>query len=246
MMGTPRKAFLLAAGLGTRLRPLTDRTPKCLLPIRGIPMLQIWLARCKRLGVKEVLINLHSHADIVTDYLRRNPEPDVRVQVSDEPVLLGSAGTIRSNRDWVQDESAFWVFYADVLTHTDLQPMVRIQCERDAAATIGVYRVPDPSRCGIVKVNASGWITEFVEKPKAPTGNLAFSGILLGGRQFLEVLPDRIPSDIGFDVLPKLVGRMAAYEIRDYLIDIGTMENYQSAQKNWLAADFIYGQERHA
>ena len=246
MMGTPRKAFLLAAGLGTRLRPLTDKTPKCLLPIRGIPMLQIWLARCKRLGVKEVLINLHSHADVVTDFLRRNSQPDVRVQVSDEPVLLGSAGTIRSNRGWVQDESLFWVFYADVLTDADLQPMVRIQDERDAAATIGVYRVADPSRCGIVQTNESGWITEFIEKPKIPTGNRAFSGILLGGKQFLEALPERIPSDIGFDVLPKLVGRMAAYEIRDYLVDIGTMENYQSAQKNWPATELLYGQERHA
>ena len=240
------KAFLLAAGLGTRLRPLTDKTPKCLLPIRGIPMLQIWLSRCKLLGIEEVLINLHSNAEAVRNFLDRNSASGVRVHVSDEPHLLGSAGTIRSNRKWVHNEQAFWVFYADVLTDASLREMLTAHAERNAAATIGVSRVPDPSRCGIVQTNESGWVTEFVEKPKNPRGNLAFSGILLGGPQFLETIPERVPSDIGFDVLPKLVGRMLTHEIREYLIDIGTMENYQSAQENWPMKQFAYAEEGHA
>ena len=209
-------------------------------------MLQIWLSRCKDLGIEEVLINLHSNAEAVRDFLHRNPESSVRVQVSDEPLLLGSAGTIRSNRDWVRDEPTFWVFYADVLTDADLQEMVRIHRERNADVTIGVYRVPDPSRCGIVQTDEYGWVKEFVEKPKSPLGNLAFSGILLGGERFLNALPEKLPSDIGFDVLPKLTDRMVAYEICDYLIDIGTMENYQSAQKDWLAGELVCEQERHA
>ena len=242
MMRMPRKAFLLAAGHGTRLRPLTDTTPKCLLPIRGIPMLQIWLSRCKRLAVQEVMINLHSNARAVREFLHRKPTPGVRVEVSDEPVLLGSAGTIMSNRNWLRDEPSFWIFYADVLTDADLAQMALLHATRNAVATIGLDRVPDPSRCGVVQTDESGWVTEFVEKPKTPKGNLAFSGILLGGPQFLNVLPDKLPSDIGFDVLPKLVGRMAGYEIRDYLIDIGTMENYQAAQEHFP----ITLQEKHA
>lgn len=233
MRSAPRKAFLLAAGHGTRLRPLTDTTPKCLLPIRGVPMLQIWLEQCRRFGVEEVLVNLHSHADVVREFLNRNNTSGVRVQVSDEPVLLGSAGTIRANSAWVSEERSFWVFYADVLTDALLNEIARRHCELGAAATIGVYHVPDPSRCGIVQVNEAGWITEFVEKPKVPVGDLAFSGVLIGGAEFLRTLPQRTPADIGFDVLPKLVGRMAAYEIKEYLIDIGTAENYRSAQEHW-------------
>jgi mannose-1-phosphate guanylyltransferase len=233
MPSLPRKAFLLAAGHGTRLRPLTDATPKCLLPVGGVPMLQIWLERCSRLGVEEVLINLHSHADAVKGFLENNNPSGVRVRVSDEPELMGSAGTIRANAAWVAGEHSFWIFYADVLTNTDLTEMVSFHQQRNAAATIGVYRVSDPSRCGIVQVNSDGWVTEFVEKPKTPIGNLAFSGLILASPEFMGAVPNCIPADIGFDVLPNLVGRTAAYEIKGYLLDIGTMENYRSAQQNW-------------
>ena len=241
----PRKAFLLAAGHGTRLRPLTDSTPKCLLPVRGVPMLQIWLERCQRFGVEEVLINLHSHADQVREFLQRNSKWRVRVEVSDEPILLGSAGTIRANSLWVAHEPNFWIFYADVLTDVDLGGFVNCHRAAGAEATIGVYRVPDPSRCGIVQVDGRGWVTEFIEKPKDPVGNLAFSGILLASTNFLELIPDRMPADIGFDVLPR-VRRLAAYEIRDYLIDVGTMENYQSAQQNWRGIKLETPQEQNA
>jgi mannose-1-phosphate guanylyltransferase len=246
MNSFPRKAFLLAAGHGTRLRPLTDATPKCLLPIRGMPMLQIWLDHCHRLGIEEVVINLHSHAGTVRSFLDRNKSSDVRVRISDEPVLLGSAGTIRANKQWVAAEEAFWVFYADVLTDADLGNMFRLHEQLGPAATIGVYRVPDPTRCGIVQLDAASWVTEFIEKPKVPVGNLAFSGVILGGTEFLHALPARTPSDIGFDVLPKLVGRLAAYQINDYLIDIGTMENYRSAQENWRGDEVGCPKERHA
>lgn len=209
-------------------------------------MLQIWLDRCRRFGVEEVLINLHSNADVVRDFLCSNKSLGIRVDVSDEPQLLGSAGTIRANAQWVAEESGFWVFYADVLSDVDLGEIAKFQELRGAAATIGVYRVPDPSRCGIVQIDWQGWVTEFIEKPQVPVGNLAFSGIILAGPEFMEVVPDRIPADIGFDVLPKLVGRLAAYEITAYLIDIGTMENYRAAQATWPELQASREQERHA
>lgn len=208
-------------------------------------MLQIWIERCQRFGVKEVLINLHSHADQVREFLQRNSDFNVRVQVSDEPVLLGSAGTIRANRAWVANEPDFWIFYADVLTDVDLNRMVERHREMSADATIGVYRVPDPSRCGIVQLDNQGWVTEFIEKPKAPKSDLAFSGLLLASSRFVDAIPSRIPADIGFDVLPRM-SKLAAYEIEDYLIDVGTMENYQSAQKNWHGTSMQIAQERNA
>ena len=232
MSSRPRKAFLLAAGHGTRLRPLTDTTPKCLLPVQGVPMLQIWLERCHEFGIEEVLINLHSHAEQVRKFLCARPTCDVRVEVSDEPLLLGSAGTLRANRAWVANEPDFWIFYADVLSDIDLTRVVERHREMRANATIGVYRVPDPSRCGIVQLDEKGWVSEFAEKPKVPIGNLAFSGILLASSKFLDFIPEHIPADIGFHVLPR-ISRLAAYEIHEYLIDVGTLENYRSAQQNW-------------
>ena len=227
------KAFLLAAGHGTRLRPITDNIPKCLVPIQGMPMLAIWLRLCKKLGITDLLINLHAHTDVVRAFLNQCGEVDVRVHVREEKHLLGSAGTLRANRIWVEGEELFWVFYADVLHRADLPAMLRLHRQRRPAATIGVYEVRDPSRCGIVTTNSQGVIENFVEKPTHPTSNLAFSGLMIGTREVLDLIPDKVPADIGFHVLPKLTGQMLAFPIRDYLIDIGTLENYQQAQATW-------------
>jgi mannose-1-phosphate guanylyltransferase len=227
------KAFLLAAGHGTRLRPITDNIPKCLVPIQGTPMLAIWLRLCKKLGIVELLINLHAHADAVQTFLHQFGEDDVRVHVAEEKELLGSAGTLRANRSWVEEEELFWVFYADVLHCADLPAMLRMHRQRRLAATLGVYEVPDPSRCGIVTTNTDGVIEDFIEKPAYPTSNLAFSGLMIGTRAVLDAIPKGIPTDIAFHVLPKLKGQMQAFPIRDYLIDVGTLENYQHAQATW-------------
>lgn len=226
------KAFLLAAGHGTRLRPLTNEIPKCLVPIRGTPLLSIWLRICKQFGIDDILINVHAHAAAVRDFLRHNAD-DVRAQVVEEEQLLGSAGTLRYNRGWIAGEDLFWVFYADVLCRPDLGEMLRIHLQRNPAATLGVYEVDDPRRCGILSTDAEGIIRQFVEKPSYPTGNQAFAGVMIGTQELIDVIPEEVPVDIGFHVLPRLVGRMLAYPISSYLLDIGTIANYQTAQKTW-------------
>lgn len=226
------KAFLLAAGHGTRLRPITDSVPKCLVPIRGMPMLEIWLQQCRRAGITELLINLHAQADIVRKALAGHNN-GLKVNLFEEEVLQGSAGTLLQNRDWVASEPEFWVLYADVLTNVSFSAMLRAHRRRQPVATIGLYQVADPTRCGIVAFDESHTVTNFVEKPKDPVGNWAFSGLMIATPQLLDEIPVNGPSDLGFHVLPKLAGRMLAYPISDYLVDIGTMDNYQSAQINW-------------
>jgi mannose-1-phosphate guanylyltransferase len=230
------KAFLLAAGLGTRLRPLTDTTPKCLLPVRGVPMLSIWLDLCYRHGIGEVLINTHAHGEQVRGYLiaHRN---GVKTRVVDEPVLLGSAGTVVANREWVAGERCFWILYADVLTNANLGGMMRFHQERRQLATLGGYEVPDPERCGIMQLDSEGLVQRFVEKPETPVGRLAFSGLMIADAAVLGEIPGSRPADLGFDVLPRLGGKMAAWSISDYLLDIGTIENYKLAQKTWPGLD---------
>jgi mannose-1-phosphate guanylyltransferase len=226
------KAFLLAGGHGTRLRPLTDTTPKCLLPIRGTPILQIWFELCRQFDIGEVLINLHSHGDVVRRFVEEH-EDGLTISLFEESTLLGSAGTILANRDWIRKEDSFWVFYADVLTTTNLTQILDFHNSHGQIATIGTYEVPNPSRCGIVQVDNGGIVRDFVEKPKIPIGNLAFSGLMLAAPALLDVIPDISPVDLGFHVLPELVGRMAAYQIPDFLIDVGTLETYQTAQESW-------------
>jgi len=226
------KAFLLAGGLGTRLRPLTDSTAKCLLPVQGTPMLQIWFDICRQYGIDEVLINVHSHGDAVRKFIHEQKD-GLRMRLFEETELLGSAGTVRANQEWVSKERSFWVFYADVLTTTNLNRMLAFHDSRAQIATIGVYEVPDPSRCGVVQVDERGVVIDFVEKPKTPAGNLAFSGLLLATPALLNYIPEIVPVDLGFHVLPRIVGRMAAYQISDFIVDIGTLETYRSAQNTW-------------
>jgi mannose-1-phosphate guanylyltransferase len=227
------KAFLLAAGHGTRLRPLTDTMPKCLVPIRGVPMLKIWMELFRRHGIREILINVHAHAEAIRSFVKQHAG-ELKIEVSEEQTLLGSAGTLLANRHWLNSDSSFWIFYSDVLTAANFAPLQAIhQRHSDHLASLGVYEVSDPRRCGIVSVDRDGVIRDFVEKPQEPVGSLAFSGIMIARRQMLDLIPPDRLADIGFHVLPKLVGRMSAIRISDYLLDIGTMENYQRAQETW-------------
>jgi mannose-1-phosphate guanylyltransferase len=226
------KAFLLAAGKGTRLRPLTDNIPKCLVPIQGTPLLGVWLQWCAENGIDHVLINTHAHPGRVGDFLAAYRGP-VEVEMTYEAELLGSAGTLRVNRNFVSGEQEFAVLYADVLTNCRLDNMLDFHRLSGAQVTIGTCRVSNPTECGIIAANAMGRVLEFTEKPASPKSDMAFSGVLIGGPALLDKVPARVPADIGFDVLPNLVGEMFAFFMAGFLLDIGTIEKYEQAQREW-------------
>jgi mannose-1-phosphate guanylyltransferase len=195
-------------------------------------MLRIWFDLCRQHGIDEILINVHSHGGAVRKFIKENKD-GLSVRLFEEAELLGSAGTVLANRDWVGSENCFWVLYADVLTTANLDEMLVFHDSRGQIATIGVYEVQEPSRCGIVQVDERGVVRDFVEKPKESVGNLAFSGLMLARPALFDFIPDSRPVDLGFHVLPQIVGRMAAYRITDFLIDMGTLETYRAAQLLW-------------
>lgn len=229
------KAFLLAAGKGSRLRPITDHIPKCMLQIEGRPMLDIWIDALGRAGVDEVLVNLHHLPEVVRDYLeRRTGRPLIHTVY--EPELLGSAGTLSANRQWVEGEEFFLACYADSLTDFDLRKLVEVHRARRAIATLTLFHTERPSACGIVDVDAEGFVLAFVEKPVEPLSDLANAGMYAFHPSVLDHLGGPPPKDIGYDLLPTLVGRARAIAIGDaYFRDIGTPQDYQRAQHEWLA-----------
>jgi mannose-1-phosphate guanylyltransferase len=226
------KAFLLAAGCGTRLRPLTFHTPKCLIPIAGKPLLQIWFELLEQHGIDEVLINTHHLADRVLEFVQSLDTP-IQTHLTYEPKLLGSAGTLRHNRDFVQSEPFFWVIYADGFTTANLTNLLRFHQQTDSFLTLGLFHTKVPRESGIVTLDPRGRIVDFVEKPTNPPGDLANAGIMVGTPSFLDQIPDRYPCDLSFDVLPYLVGRMYGRVIDDIYIDIGTPENHRLAQTKY-------------
>jgi mannose-1-phosphate guanylyltransferase len=225
------KAFLLAAGVGSRLRPITDTTPKCMLPVGGRPLLEIWLDAFDQAGVDEVLVNLHHLPDVVRSYLAgRTGRP--RVRTTYEPELLGSAGTLAANRKWVAGEDFFLACNADNLTDFDLRSLIKVQREYGATATLGVFRSPNPSAGGVVEADEGGTVTGFTEKPGNPVSDLVNAGLYAFRPSLLDEI-GQPPKDIGYDLLPGLVGRARVVLVDGYFRDIGTPDAYRLACEEW-------------
>lgn len=228
------KAFLLAAGLGTRLKPLTNRVPKCLVPIHGKPLLSIWLKICEGLGIREVLINTHHLSNQVQAWAKKQ-RTSIGIHLSHEAELLGSAGTVAANREFVRDEEDFFVFYVDNLVHADLESLKTFHCQHRGLITLGLFQTAAPEVCGIITVDDTGCVTSFEEKPIRPRSDLANAGIYVCRQALLECLPKRGFADFGKDVLPCLVGRMWGTILNGYLNDVGTPNNYRQALRDWPA-----------
>jgi mannose-1-phosphate guanylyltransferase len=226
------KAFLLAAGVGSRLRPITDTIPKCMVPVGGQPMLDIWLDAFGRAGVDEVLVNLHHLPDVVRHHLaERAGTPGVRTFF--EPELLGSGGTLAANRDWVDGEEMFLACYADNLTDFDLSSLVQAHREHGAIATLTVFHSERPSAGGVMELDATGTVVGFEEKPANPVSDLVNAGMYAFHPDVLNELAGPPPRDIGYDLLPRLVGRARAMPVEGYFRDIGTIDAYERAQDEW-------------
>jgi mannose-1-phosphate guanylyltransferase len=226
------KAFLLAAGLGMRLRPITDNTPKCMLRIGDRPLLDIWLDALVKAGVHEVLVNLHHLASVVRSHVAARSGPPV-VRIVEEQELLGSAGTLLANRSFVDGEEMFLAVNADNLTDFDLGVLIDAHRDGGAVATLSLFRAPRPAECGVVDVE-DGRVVGYVEKPVHPTSDLANAGMYAFHPGILDMITGSPPKDIGYDLLPRLVGRARAVTLDGcYFIDIGTPAALERARNEW-------------
>lgn len=223
------KAFVLAAGIGSRLRPLTDSMPKCLVPIGGRPLLAYWYDLFEHHGIDEVLVNTHHLPDQVERFVKEHATR-VKTRLVHEPTLLGSAGTLAANRDFVRGERDFFVLYADNLTDVDLTKLLRAHEASRQPLTIGLFRASEPRNCGIVTLDGDGLVTSFEEKPQTPRSDLAFAGVAVATPALLDLIPAQAPVDLGKDVLPRMVGRMTGVPIDGHLRDVGTPAAYAQAQ----------------
>ena len=227
------KAFLLAAGTGTRLRPLTQRRPKCLMPVAGKPLLDYWLSLCQRHGIDEVLINVHHHADQVREFVAARTSDALRIRLFPEERLLGSGGTLAANSDFVRREQEFLVLYADNLSNVNIEALVRFHHTHDGPVTMGLFHAAVPQQCGIVEVDQEGRVHSFEEKPNRPRSDLASAGVMVMEPEVYGLFPGTRTFDLGHDVLPRLAGRMYGQVIEEYLQDIGTLEKYLDALREW-------------
>ncbi len=226
------RCLLLAAGLGTRLRPLTLQTPKCLIEVRGRPMLQRWLELLGRYGCDEVRINTHHLADQVEAFVR-SYTGSLRPRTVHEPELLGSAGTLRANRDFFPPDEPVLVAYADNLTNADLGALRRAHQAAGRPLTMGLFQPADLRATGVVELDADGRIVGFEEKPAHPRGTWANAGLYVMEGRVVDALTAPDPADIARDLVPHWLGRATGVPLSGYLRDIGTPAAYAAAQEEW-------------
>lgn len=226
------KAFLLAAGLGTRLRPLTDKTPKCLVEICGKPLLGWWIDLFQIHNVDSILINLHHLPEQVIAFIKTY-NSKIQFEYFYEKELLGSGGTLRENKNFVKDESSFFICYADNLTDYNLTKFLNFHKSKESDFSISLFRTDQPTAKGIALLNDNDIIIDFEEKPKIPKSDFANAGIYIATPKILDLIPDYKLTDIGFHLLPKLVGKMTGWKTNDYLIDIGTHQDLRRAETQW-------------
>jgi len=230
------KALLLAGGLGTRLRPRTDEVPKCLVPVAGRPLLDVWVECLAEAGIVEARINTHALAEVIRAYIKQvNTDGRLRLTEAYEPVLLGSAGTVTANADLADGADQVVIIYADNLSDIDLRPLIAFHRQHGDPLTMALFRAPNPRACGIAELDGKGRIVSFIEKPERPASDLANAGVYVVSAVAYREIAAMEAFDLGFEVLPRFVGRMRGWVWGGYYLDMGTHGVLEHARREAAA-----------
>lgn len=234
------KALFLAGGMGTRLRPLTDKVPKPMVPVMGEPLLKRTIEKVKAYGVKEVVLSTCYRADYFAAYFRSvNPGVKLRYITEDSP--LGTGGAIKNAQRFF--DSPFLIFNADIVSDIDYGKMWDLHREKKADVTIAVTYVADPTAYGVIEFDRAGFARSFKEKPKPQevTSHYINAGIYIFEPHVLEAIPAGRPVSVEREVFPRLLAdgkRIAVYRGNRYWIDLGTPEKYIGIHRDIFAGRF--------
>ena len=248
------KAMVLAAGEGTRLRPLTLETPKVLLPVDGVSLIERTLLWLKSHAITEVAINLHHLGEKIKSFLGDGSRFGLKVVYSEEERRLGTAGGVKRMEEFFigkpqslspspeSPSSTFVVVYGDIVTDFNLSAMIEFHRQKKTMATMALFEAPNPKEVGIVEVNDEGRILTFTEKPQSPapspqSPSLASGGVYVLEKEILGFIQREHFCDFAYDIFPRVIklglsiyGYCLSHE--DYLMDIGTPDNYHQVNED--------------
>lgn len=236
-MSKPLRALLLAAGLGTRLRPLTLTTPKCLVPLAGEPLLEHWLRKLEAVGCESVLVNTHHLAEQVVAFLEGWHSPTLQVFSVHESELLGTAGTLLANQAFFADATGLLI-HSDNAMEASLDGLLAAHAERppDCLLTMLTFTTSDPQSCGIVEISEDGRVIAFHEKVSHPPGDRANGAVYVFDASLLNhlALMELPPIDFSLDVIPALIPRIHSWHTKAHYFDVGTPAALDRVQNLWL------------
>ena len=232
------KALLLAAGMGTRLRPLTNSIPKCLVKIGGKPILQIWLENLSKAGCEEVIINTHYLSEKVEEYLEGRKFGDMKIITTYEPKLLGTAGTLLKNANFLLGKNCMLI-HADNFTDVNLEEFLKFHKDfsipKKRLLTMMTFTTNNPESCGIVTINNEGIVENFHEKKTTDNGNIANAAIYCFNDNLINFLISKKKNffDFSEDVIPECINNIQTFHTNSTFIDIGTIDNLELARRKY-------------
>lgn len=233
------KALILAAGIGSRLRPITIDTPKCLIPIKGVPLLNYWLEDLNSTNVNQVFINTHWLAKKVEEHLALLSPKHFLINTMFEESLLGSAGSVAKMAPFLKKNDHLLVIYADNFTTFRVNNLINFHLKNSEDITVGAFRTANPSNCGIIEIDSSNRGLSFIEKPEAPLSNLAACGLYIFNYSSILKIQDIVkefegqhPVDLGNHVMPKLIKNSKIYVIDEIFLDIGSHKTLLDLNSN--------------
>ncbi len=230
-----RKAFIIAGGKGTRLKPITQEIPKPMLPVQGKPILEHIIELFKKYGITEIVLSIGYKGDKIREYFGDGARFGVKITYVEEISPLGTAGPLRLARHLLSE--TFFMSNADELKSVDLNDMFRFHKDSGAEATIALTTVRDPKSYGIVRLKGNR-IVDFIEKPRSspsPSGYLINSGLYILEPSVIDLVHSKNPCSIERDVFPKLAkqGKLFGYVFEGQWFDCSTLESYERAIKDW-------------
>jgi mannose-1-phosphate guanylyltransferase len=224
------KALLLAAGFGTRLLPITEKIPKCLVRINEISMLEFWLSKLAVKSISSIVVNTHHFADLVTREIA-NSRTKKAIEIFHEEELLGTAGTLLANLV-TEMESEILVVHCDNYSDINIDDFLIAHSQRDpdCVITMAIFRTNNVQMSGMVETDLNGIVQSFVEKPEHSELTMANAAIYLFDKRAVNEIRDKLVDahDIAKDILPHFIGRIQSYGIAGFHMDMGTIENLAS------------------
>jgi len=225
------KVMILAAGLGTRLRPLTDLISKPMTPIVNKPVMEHIIELLKLHDFREIVCNLHWYPEAIKDYFGDGSKWGVKITYSYEPELLGTAGGVKKVENFLKDKT-FLVLSGDALTDIDLTEFMEFHKRKDGICSIALSEVANPSQYGVVLIDNDNKIIGFQEKPLPgeEKSRLANTGIYVFEPEIFNYIPYNVFYDFGRDLFPKLLAKKIpyyGYKHLRYWNDVGSLEEYQ-------------------
>lgn len=227
------KALLLAAGYGKRLRPLTNTVPKCLVPINGKPLLEIWIETLVEAGITEFLINTHYLYEQVEDFIYKSKYKNIITTVH-EVELLNTGGTILHNKAFFGKKESFMVIHADNLSLCNYKYFIHSHKNRNNKMLMSMmlFSPSELIECGTVLLDKKGIVIDFKEKSSSPLSNLANGAVYIFEYSIFKVLKNlnKKSLDLSVDIIPTLLGKINTFQNTSLHIDIGTKERYNVAK----------------